>query len=95
MTQATLDACPRSFPAAGELTERIALLPDGAISIGIEGSQWVLHASRRLQTRFEQLLEGRKTGTLNPAETRECEAICELDTALSWLNRLAREAQPR
>jgi len=95
VTQATRDASPRAFPAVGHLTERISLLPDGAISIGMEGSQWVLHASRRLQSRFEQLLEGRKAGALNPAELREYEAICDLDRALSWLNRLAREAQPR
>jgi hypothetical protein len=41
----------------------------------------------------EALLAGRKAGTLTPEEAREYEAICDLDTALSWLNRLARGAR--
>jgi hypothetical protein len=36
------------------------------------------------------LLERRKAGTLTPDEGGEYEAICQLDHALSWLNRLAR-----
>ena len=64
-----------------------------AISIEAEGGQWVLRASAKLQARFEQLLQRRKAGALDEAESREYEAICDLDTALSWLNRLARSAQ--
>ena len=37
----------------------------------------------------------RKAGMLSPEEQREYAAICDLDTALSWLNRLARGAQHR
>ena len=70
-------------------------LPDGAISIDIEGTTLVLHASQKLQERFETLLARRKTGTLSAEEIREYEAICDLDTALSWLNRLARGARTR
>jgi hypothetical protein len=50
----------------------------------------VLRASHTLQNRFETLLAKRRAGILSPEETREYEAICHLDTALSWLNRLAR-----
>ena len=70
-------------------------LPDGAISVDIEGAILVLHASKKLQERFELLLDKRKAGTLSPQEQREYTAICDLDTALSWLNRLARGAQHR
>lgn len=95
MTQATIGTFPRQSPHSGHLTEGIELLPDGAISIEVVGGQWVLRASQKLQARFEQLLERRKAGALEPAEYREYEAICDLDTALSWLNRLARNAQSR
>jgi hypothetical protein len=67
----------------------IQYLPDGAVSIGLEDATLVLHASQKLQERFETLLAKRKAGTLSPQETREYAAICDLDTALSWLNRLA------
>ena len=69
-------------------------LPDGAVSVETEGATLVLRASRTLQERFETLLARRKAGTLSPKETREYEAICALDTTLSWLNRLARGARP-
>jgi len=65
-------------------------IPDGAISLETENAGLVLRASNALQDRFEHLLAGRKTGTLTPEETQEYEAICDLDDALSWLNRLAR-----
>jgi hypothetical protein len=68
-------------------------LPDGAVSIETAGTTLVLRASHTLQERFETLLAKRKAGTLSPQETREYEAICALDTALSWLNRLARGAR--
>jgi hypothetical protein len=70
-------------------------LPDGAVSVDIEDTTLVLHASQHLQERFEMLLDKRKAGTLSPEEQREYAAICDLDTALSWLNRLARGAQHR
>jgi len=65
-------------------------VPDGAVSVAVEDSTLVLKASNALQERFETLLAKRKAGTLSDEETRECRAICDLDTALSWLNRLAR-----
>ena len=66
-----------------------------AVSIDVEDSTLVLHASQNLQERFELLLEKRKAGTLSPEEQREYAAIGDLDTALSWLNRLIRGARPR
>lgn len=68
----------------------VQCLPDGAVSVDIEGTTLVLRASHTLQNRFETLLAKRRAGILSPEETREYEAICHLDTALSWLNRLAR-----
>jgi hypothetical protein len=65
-------------------------LPDGAVSVGTQDRHLVLRASSRLQQRFEDLLDKRKAGELTTEETDEYEAICELDDALSWLNRLAR-----
>ena len=68
-------------------------LPDGAVSVEMEGATLVLRASHTLQERFETLLARRKAGTLFPEETRAYEAICALDTELSWLNRLIRGAR--
>ncbi|MGH8056196.1 MAG: hypothetical protein ACREOH_03015 [Candidatus Entotheonellia bacterium] len=73
----------------------VQYLPDGAVSIDIEASTLVLRASQKLQERFETLLARRKAGTLSPEETREYAAICDLDTVLSWLNRLVRGARNR
>jgi len=70
----------------------VELLPDGAVSVGTQDHCLVLRASERLQRRFEELLDKRKAGKLGSAEDREYEAICQLDDALSWLNRLARRA---
>ena len=79
---------------AREKPERWAhLIPDGAVSVEAEGSGLVLRASRQLQERFEQLLSVRKAGGLTREETEEYEAICDLDAALSWLNRTLRGAQ--
>lgn len=69
----------------------VQYLPDGAISVEIAGPTLVLRASNKLQERFEALLDKRKAGTLSTEEKCEFEAICDLDTALSWLNRLARD----
>ena len=65
-------------------------LPDGAVSVSELGGHWVLRASRPLQIRFEELLDRRKLETLDEDESEEYEALCALDDALSWLNRLAR-----
>lgn len=70
---------------------RLKLVPDGAISIETDGTNVVLRASRRLQVRFERLLERHKHGELTEAEEEELQAIEQLDAALSWLNRLARQ----
>jgi hypothetical protein len=72
---------------------RLKLVPDGAISIHTDGTNVFLRASQPLQARFEDLFERRKHGELTEAEEQELQAIDQLDTALSWLNRLAR--QPR
>ena len=78
--------------AAGPL-DWVHDLPDGAISLDTEASSVVLRASAKLQDRLEVLLDKRKVGALSAQETREYEAICDLDKALSWLNRLARGAR--
>jgi hypothetical protein len=70
-------------------------LPDGAVSVEAEGSALVLRASHQLQEQFDTLLDKQKAGALSPEETRAYEAICDLDTVLSWLNRLMRGAQSR
>ena len=75
--------------------EWVQYLPDGAVSVETEGSALVLRASHQLQERFDTLLDKRKAGALSPEETRAYEAICDLDTVLSWLNRLVRGAQSR
>ena len=72
----------------------IRRLPDGAVSVSALGGDWVLRASQPIQAKFEQLLERRKQGTLDAEESEEYAAICALDDALSWLNRLAR-GEPR
>jgi hypothetical protein len=68
----------------------VQYVPDGAVSVTVEGTALVLKASNALQERFETLLAKRKDGTLSVEETQEYQALCDLDTALSWLNRLAR-----
>ncbi len=68
----------------------VQYVPDGAVSVAMEDSTLVLKASNALQEHFEILLAKRKAGALSVEETREYQAICDLDTALSWLNRLAR-----
>jgi hypothetical protein len=73
----------------------IPYLPDGAVSVDLEGSTLVLRASNKLQKRFEKLLDKHKAGALSHDEKREYEAICDLDTALSWLNRLTRGSRQR
>jgi hypothetical protein len=71
----------------------VQYVPDGAVSVTVEGTALVLKASSALQERFETLLAKRKDGTLSGEETQEYQALCDLDTALSWLNHLARGAK--
>jgi len=66
----------------------VQYVPEGAVSVAVEDSTLVLKASTALQERFETLLAKRKAGALSVEETREYQAMCDLDTALSWLNRL-------
>lgn len=82
-TSDVTDHAPRVGPWIG-------YLPDGAVSVAAEGSSLVLRASDKLQQQYELLLAQRKSGTLTPDERRHYDAICELDEALSWLNRLTR-----
>lgn len=74
----------------GASTTWTAALPDGAVSVEGNGDTLLLKASEVLQQRFEELIERKKSATLTEAECEEYEAICELDNALSWINRLAR-----
>lgn len=78
---------------AESLSTWVRRIPDGAISVETEGSALVLRASRKLQERFEELPEGRKAGTLSPEGNQEYDAVCELDDALSRLNRLLRNPE--
>lgn len=71
----------------------VQYVPDGAVSVAVEDATLVLKASNALQERLETLLAKRKAGALSVEETREYQAMCDLDTALSWLNRLARESR--
>jgi len=68
------------------------MLPDGAVSVESGAGSVVLRASKPLQNRFEVLVERKKSATLTQKEAAEYDAICHLDEALSWLNRLARKA---
>ena len=79
-----------SQPLSGLDEELVQRLPDGAVSVETVDGDLVLRASGKLQQQFEQLLQRRKSGTLTPEEGELYEAICQLDHALSWLNRLAR-----
>jgi hypothetical protein len=52
-----------------------------------------LRASQKLQEQFEGLLAKHMVGSLSTEESEQYDAICELDDALSWINRLARSAK--
>jgi hypothetical protein len=84
---------PLEYLGVADSHDWVRYLPDGAISLDIESSRVVLRASSNLQNRFDALLDKHKAGTLSAQERREYEAICDLDKALSWLNRLARGAR--
>lgn len=71
----------------------IGQLPDGAISIEVDGLHWKLRASQALQSRFEELLERKKAGQLTDKQAQEYDAICDLDALLSGFNRLIRRVQ--
>lgn len=92
------DAMSQTPPPVHQLTVQsshvwVQHVPDGAVSVAVEDSTLVLKASKTLQKRFEALLAKQKAGALSVEETREYQAICDLDSALSWLNRLARGSQ--
>jgi hypothetical protein len=74
----------------GDSFEWVQALPDGAISVERQDETLVLRASQQLQQQFENLLERRKSSKLTAEESDQYNAICELDDALSWLNRLIR-----
>ena len=86
---------PKSSPNQNQSADWIRRLPDGAVSVSELGGDWVLRASQPLQAKFEELLKRRKQGTLDEQESEEYEALCALDDALSWLNRLVRREQKR
>jgi hypothetical protein len=91
-----IQAMSRTMLPNGEVgLARLKLVPDGAISIETDGTNLVLRASRRLQVRFEHLLERHKHGELTEAEEQELQVMEQLDTVLSWLNRLARVSPVR
>ena len=92
MSQSPQHPPPSSTP---ETYDWVQDLPDGAVSVESQKSCLILKASSALQERFEILLAKKKSTALSSEEQREYEAICGLDTALSWLNRLARERHPR
>lgn len=74
----------------GDSFEWVHALPDGAVSVERQDEKLVLRASQQLQQRFEDLLQRRKSEKLTAEESDQYDAICELDDALSWLNRLIR-----
>lgn len=88
-----VQSASHSQPLPGLTEEFAQRLPDGAVSVELIDGNLVLRASETLQKRFEELLERRKAGALTPDEDGEYEAICRLDDALSWLNRLARRGK--
>ena len=88
MSQSPSSIAPFATP---ETYDWVQDLPDGAVSVESRGSCLILKASSALQERFETLLVKKKSTALSSEEQREYEAICGLDIALSWLNRLARE----
>jgi len=66
-------------------------LPDGAVTVEVTEGVWILRASQKLQSRFEDLLEKKKVGQQTEEEQREFDAICGLDRLLSGFNRLSRK----
>lgn len=83
----TIGSTPGS---GGESLQWIHSLPEGAVSVERQDHKLVLRASQQLQQQFEDLLERRKSAKLTAEESEQYDAICELDDALSWLNRLIR-----
>lgn len=88
-----IQPAPATPPLADLNEDLLQRLPDGAVSVETVNGNLVLRASEKLQERFEELLERRKAGILAAEEADDYEAICQLDHALSWLNRLARMPQ--
>ena len=89
MSQSTPTTAAKS-DFGGNALAWVASLPDGAVSIEIQDEKIVLRASQQLQQRFEELVERRKNAILTAAESKQYDAICDLDDVLSWLNRLMR-----
>ena len=89
--QRAITSAEFSLPAPS--SELIGRLPEGSVSIEMQGATWTLRASQSLQSRFEELLERRKAGLQSEDEARDYEAICSLDQLLSGFNRLARRVQ--
>ena len=87
-SQSTVGSTPE---LSGDAFEWVRLLPEGAVSVEREEGKLVLRASQPLQQRFEELLQRRKSGTLAAEDLEQYDAICELDDALSLLNRLLRD----
>ncbi len=76
----------------GDSINWVSSLPDGAVSVEKQDGSVVLRASQALQNRLEELLERQKSAQLSPDDSAQYAAICELDDALSWLNRLSRDS---
>ncbi len=91
MVAPAITSAELSLPAPS--SELIGRLPEGSVSIEMQGTTWTLRASQSLQSRFEELLERRKAGQQTEDEARDYEAICSLDQLLSGFNRLARRVQ--
>jgi hypothetical protein len=77
----------------GNSFDWVQCLPDGAVSVENIDGDLVLRASQKLQDQFEELLIKHKAGSLTAEESQQYDALCELDDALSWINRLARGAK--
>ena len=88
---ATNSESPGRFQGGENSNEWVTQIPDGAVSVETLGSAFVLRASRKLQDRFEYLLDARNQGKLTADENAEYDAICDLDNALSWINRQLRQ----
>ena len=61
---------PLEYLSISDAHDWVSYLPEGAISLGIEGSSVVLRASSALQNRFETLLDKQKLATFDAGHTR-------------------------
>ncbi|MBI3960042.1 MAG: hypothetical protein HY328_14615 [Chloroflexi bacterium] len=81
LTPPILDALPK--------TTRL----DSAIDLDCDEAIPMLHASRSVQARIEDLLNRQRRSPLSDSEDAELEAYAELDDCLSFLNRVIRNLQ--